>query len=332
MKFSIVITTCNRLSLLKRSLASALVQKDIHEVIVVDNGSTDGSEMFLQAISHKIIYWRNAENLGHAAAINIGVQLAGGDWIKPLDDDDYLAPNCIEMMQGAIKRYPRSAIGSCAAIQIDQNGRAIGRTSSGVSGDLVHVPQSDIHPRMLIDRLPFGTTSQVTFRRDAFLESGGWNEDLTVCDEIDSWIRIARLGDAFFLDSHHVYRTVWSGNSNRRSSIRERLTVNMTMKKKIYEAIDDRRRAELPGLETIRSYLTLHWFFVALKERQIASAFALAFPALLSPLAWKLFLEIRYYRSGRFLNPGSRESTGSLSATPPLIVEVQCRRQAARPW
>jgi glycosyltransferase involved in cell wall biosynthesis len=305
---------------LKRSLASALVQKETQEVIVVDNGSDDGSREFLRGLSDRIIYCRNPKNIGHSAAMNIGVQLATGDWIKPLDDDDYLAPNCIEAMKRAIDLYPRSAIGSCPAIQVDKHGRAIGRTRPLAVGNLVHVPRHEIHPRMLLDRLPFGTTSQVAFRRDAFLESGGWDEDLTVCDEIDSWIRIARFGDAFFLDSYQVYRSLWSGSSNRKSSIPERLTVNIAMKKKIYEAIDDRRRAELPSLEKILVYLTLHWLFVALKEGQIAAALFLAFPAILSPPAWKLFLEIAYYRSGRSCKNTESELTGSIGT---LVAEVR---------
>ena len=74
MQFSIVIPTYNRVGLLARTLESVWGQrfKD-YEVIVVDDGSSDGTQAYLQNIGNKVRYIRQA-NRGPGAARNIGIQ------------------------------------------------------------------------------------------------------------------------------------------------------------------------------------------------------------------------------------------------------------------
>jgi glycosyltransferase involved in cell wall biosynthesis len=331
MKFSIVITTYNRLSLLKRAIDSALAQTELCEVIVVDDGSSDGTDAYLQDLKGKVAFWRNSKNLGHSAAMNIGVKLAQGDWIKPLDDDDYLAPKCVETMMEAIQWHPQAVICSCQAVQVNIEGWEIYRTSQVGAGELFYISQADIHYGMLLEKVPFGTTSQVAFQKNAFLKSGGWDSSLDICDEIDSWIRIAQFGDAIFINSCLAYRTVWAGGDNQKSSLQKRLAINILMKEKIYALVDERHRAAIPSLEEIRNYLKLHWLLVALKQKQVSLAFSLAFPGILSPLAWKFLANAILFRTqGKFKksqvrqspqdlhNDNTRRDTRQLSARPEI--------------
>lgn len=123
MKFSVVITTYNRLELLQRAINSALQQTLECEVVVVDDYSIDGTQQFVETLcsqmynssDFRLVYHRNSKNLGHAATVNIGVEKSSGDWIKFLDDDDYLAPNCLEEMAKAITMTQDAAICSCVA-------------------------------------------------------------------------------------------------------------------------------------------------------------------------------------------------------------------------
>ncbi len=73
----------------------------------------------------------------------------------------------------------------------DTNEVEISCTRKTGPGTAFYILQEDIHYGMLLELVPFGTPIQVGFRRDAFLESGGWDTNLTSCDDIDSWIRIA---------------------------------------------------------------------------------------------------------------------------------------------
>jgi len=304
MRFSIVITTYNRLSLLKRAIASALGQTVPCEVVVVDNCSSDGTEEYVRSLGDQVVYHRNPGNLGHSGAVNAGVQVAQGDWIKPVDDDDYLAPNCIEAMTQAIALRPQAAICSCQAAQVDDQGTELSRTRKVGPGQAFYIPQEDVHYGMLLEQVPFGTPIQVAFRRDAFLESGGWDTSLTSCDDIDSWIRIAKYGDALFINECLTYRTVWPGGYDQKIALETRMNTNIVMKEKIHALVAEKYCSAIPAIQDIRNYLRLHWGLVALKQKKITNALQMMLPATTSPAAWKLLLGAR---KGHQPNPAIRK-------------------------
>lgn len=302
MKFSIVITTFNRWEMLKRSLLSSLQQTMPCEVIVVDDHSSDQTEEYLQELllgyGNLFIYHRQPQNLGHAAAVNQGVNLATGDWIKLVDDDDYLADNCIETLNKVISTYSpddknsKAVICSTQAIQVDENGQEISKTKTIGDTPVIYIDQADIHYGMLLELVPFGTPIQVAFSREAFLQTGGWNSQLdTNYDDIDSWIKIAQFGDAIFINQCLGYRTVWQGGLNQKFSIPDRLKVNREIKEKIYHLVNSKYHNQLPSLGNVYNYLHLHWSLVSLKQKKFSTALALIFPALFSLPAWRLLLD-----------------------------------------
>lgn len=300
MKFSIVITTHNRLTLLKRAIDSALAQTIPCEVIVVDDGSSDGTNMYVQGRQKellergdtRLIYHRNSTNLGHSGTVNQGVALATGDWVKLVDDDDYLAPNCIEEMVKAIAGRPDAVICSCRAIQVNENEKEISRSRHVGKGTLVYIPQAEIHYAMLLELLPFGTPVQVAFSRSAFLKSGGWDTRFdTNYDDIDSWIKIAQFGDAVLINKCLAYRTIWQGSFNSKFTFDKRLEINLIIKEKIYSCISQKYRHTLPELSEIKSSIKIHWVFAALKKREIVSAARIWLKTDLSIAAVRLFLQ-----------------------------------------
>jgi len=300
MKFSIVITTHNRLTLLRRAIDSALAQTMPCEVIVVDDGSSDGTDVYVQERQQalldkddtRLIYHRNSPKLGHSGAVNQGVALATGDWVKLVDDDDYLAPNCIEEMVKAIAGRPDAVICSCRAIQVNAKQKEIGRSRYVGKGTLVYIPQAEIHYAMLLELLPFGTPVQVAFSRQAFLKSGGWDTRFdTNYDDIDSWIKMAQFGDAVFINKCLAYRTVWQGSFHGKFTLDKRLEINLIIKERIYFQISDKYRHGLPKLSVINSSIRLHWGFVALKRREIMSAIRIFWGTDISLTALRLFIK-----------------------------------------
>lgn len=296
MPFSIVITTYNRLDLLKRAIDSALNQTLPCEVVVADNASTDGTEAYVQSLGKQLIYRRNPTNLNHAGAVNAGVAAASGDWIKFVDDDDYLDPHCIEQMTDAIARHPQSVICSCQAAQVDTQGKELSRTAPTGPGTVFYIPQAAIHYGMFLEMVPFGTPIQVAVRRDAFIQSGGWDISMTSCDDIDSWIRISEFGDALFINQCLAYRTVWPGGYDQKIDLRQRLETNFLIKTRISERVQPPYRSRLPKTQTIKQYLQLHWSLVALKQRQWIKALSLVWPAIGSLPAWQLLRQARRSR------------------------------------
>lgn len=113
MRISVIIPLYNRESLISTVLDSVLSQtalQHICEIIVVDDGSRDSSSLIVRDYisSHDTvpIVLISQTNQGVAAARNTGIQLARGDWIAFLDDDDIWLPNKIERQVEIISKHP----------------------------------------------------------------------------------------------------------------------------------------------------------------------------------------------------------------------------------
>lgn len=102
MRFSIIIPTYNRVALLQQTLASIPVEDDrVHEVIVIDDGSSDGTVEYLRTQRPKLRLICQ-ENSGPGAARNRGIEAATGDWIAFLDSDDIWLPWTLDHYENAI--------------------------------------------------------------------------------------------------------------------------------------------------------------------------------------------------------------------------------------
>ena len=108
MRFSVIMPVYNRESYLTRSIGSVLRQDYTDwELILVDDGSTDGSyETCLSYQSDdKRIRCIHQENSGAGAARNVGIYAARGDYLLFLDSDDWYEPNCLAEISRAIDAF-----------------------------------------------------------------------------------------------------------------------------------------------------------------------------------------------------------------------------------
>jgi rhamnopyranosyl-N-acetylglucosaminyl-diphospho-decaprenol beta-1,3/1,4-galactofuranosyltransferase len=100
MRIAAVIVTYNRLELLKRCVKAVLAQSRApDEVLVVNNGSTDGTQEWLAQESGLIVITQ--KNLGSAGGFHTGFKHAldrGHDWVWCMDDDGVAAPDCLEQL------------------------------------------------------------------------------------------------------------------------------------------------------------------------------------------------------------------------------------------
>lgn len=109
-RISVIITTYNRAHLVPLAIESVLVQTvPAHEIIVVDDGSTDNTGAVLAKYKDQISVLRQ-DNKGVSYARNIGVSAASGEWIAFLDDDDEYTPNRLERVSAIINRYPETPV------------------------------------------------------------------------------------------------------------------------------------------------------------------------------------------------------------------------------
>jgi glycosyltransferase involved in cell wall biosynthesis len=132
-KAGILISTYNRRKYLKRALESAINQtNDNLEIIVIDNGSTDGtSEHMATIVDSRVRYIVNDQDIGLLGSINKGVRLFSEEvnWCTVLPDDDLLDPNFIRSMADYLQDYPAIDIVDSHRTLIDSNGRRLTETT-----------------------------------------------------------------------------------------------------------------------------------------------------------------------------------------------------------
>ena len=187
---TVVIPTRNRWALLERSaLRAALGQEQIdHEVVVVDDASTDGTSERLEELQDgRIQVVRLDERQGVAAARNAGIAAARGEWVAFLDDDDLWSPLKLRMQLDAARRA-EAVFAYAGVVSVDDVGTARYAFS---------LPEPDGLLASLLSSsvLPAGC-SNVLARTQLVRDLGGFDVRLFQLADWDLWIRLAEAGPA----------------------------------------------------------------------------------------------------------------------------------------
>jgi GT2 family glycosyltransferase len=107
---SVVVVNWNGEGILDRCLQALKEQTfQDYEVILVDNASTDKSIASAEEFWPEILIIKLDRNLGFAEANNIGARRARGQWLALLNNDAFPAPDWLEQLVAAGRRYPESA-------------------------------------------------------------------------------------------------------------------------------------------------------------------------------------------------------------------------------
>ena len=120
--FSVVIPLFNKICYIESTISSVLSQSlRADELIVVDDGSTDGSADLVEGLfSNELILVRQV-NSGVSAARNTGMSLATNEFICLLDADDQWHPSYLQMMKNLILSFPKCVFYGCGFSFSDEN-------------------------------------------------------------------------------------------------------------------------------------------------------------------------------------------------------------------
>jgi glycosyltransferase involved in cell wall biosynthesis len=184
--FSVVIPTYNRLALLQRALKSVVQQTiDDYEIVVVDDGSTDGTVEMLQAqYGERVRVLVNKGPRGGSAARNVGIQEAAGSWIAFLDSDDWWEPSKLELFRDAMQRSPDVGLWYSASRAIDSRGVVRREFTIGFSGD------HTAHMRRLN---PINALPAVVVKTEHLRAIGGFDPTLPARQDMDLYLRLCPL-------------------------------------------------------------------------------------------------------------------------------------------
>ncbi len=195
---SVVIVNYNRASLLSAAIASALAQDLMPaEVIVVDNGSDDGSAaMVEQEFGDAVRLVRLDENLGFAGGNNAGVAVATGKWIALLNNDAVADRRWLSGMVRAAADDPGAGMVACRIVVENQrdllDNVGVGLYADGMSRGVSHFQRAAaVGPARVL--MPSGCAALVL--RSAFDEAGGFDEGFfCYSEDTDLFIRLRLLG------------------------------------------------------------------------------------------------------------------------------------------
>jgi len=134
--FSLIIPTYNRADFISVAVSSALNQTYSNfEVIVIDDGSTDNTEEVIAEFRHPKLFYYKKQNAERAAARNLGIAKAKGDYITFLDSDDFLLPHHFQTAFDFINANDEPPLFYQLNNFVDQNGKVLSQIGP-ISGSL----------------------------------------------------------------------------------------------------------------------------------------------------------------------------------------------------
>ena len=182
---TIVIPVYNYAEFVGQAIDSALDQTYPNiEILVIDDGSTDGTPHVLDAYADRIRVITQ-DNLGVSAARNTGLREASHELVGFLDADDILLPGMVTLLHGTLTLMgSEHALAAGGNSYIDASGRALQKHPQGC-GETTEITREHL---LLRNRF---APSTVLARRRALLEVGGFDEELPVAEDRDLWLRLS---------------------------------------------------------------------------------------------------------------------------------------------
>jgi glycosyltransferase involved in cell wall biosynthesis len=203
MKFSIIIPLYNKAPYVEKAIQSVLTQTyEEFELIVIDDGSNDGSLEKIQKFRSSKVQIISQENQGVSITRNNGVKLAKYDYIAFLDADDWWESTFLQEMKKVIEEYPNAGIYASSYYKI-KNGKRIpaniGVEDSFESGVINYF-------RVYSTTLWMPLTSiSVVIPKEVFVYENGFNSSLKLGEDFDLWIRIAQKYPVVFINKLLAY-------------------------------------------------------------------------------------------------------------------------------
>ncbi len=253
---SAILPVFNGRRFLRRTIESVLAQTlPPLELIVVDDGSTDGSLEELEQLTDVPIPIRvlRQANQGQSAARNLAARHAQGEYLAFLDQDDLWYPRHLELLVAPLAANAAAGWSYSDFDEMDLAGNLVTRSFLRAAG-LRH-PKQSIFECVSSDLMILPSAS--VLRRAAFEQAGGFDESLCGYEDDDLFVRFFRLGwEHLFVETPLVrFRIHSNGSSSSPTFIRSR----MRYAEKLETALpDDPRMMRYYGRDAIapRFFLT----------------------------------------------------------------------------
>lgn len=185
--------------MLSRTIESALAQSYAPtEIIVLDDGSTDDTPTIVKHYSTAVRYIRQ-DNCGVAVARTNACQLAAGEYIAFLDDDDLMTPDRLETLYSALTRYPEAVLAVGELATIDEDDTLIECPAARERQPVLETLYQDGFEAVMWPHVP--AAPHTTLFRRSHGEQIGWfdTQYQHASEDKDFFARLGRLGPIVFV-------------------------------------------------------------------------------------------------------------------------------------
>ena len=208
MRISVVIPSYNRGHTLEAALQSVVDQTScVDEIILIDDGSTDGSSAMVSRKFPAVKVIKQA-NLGVSAARNRGITRAEFEWIALLDSDDTWLPQKIEQVRKAQRQHPGYQLYHSDEIWVRQGVRVNPMNKHRKSGGWIFescLPRCAISP------------SASVINKTTLEALGMFDQSLPACEDYDLWLRLCHQFPVYYIDQALI--TKYGGHDDQLSQL-----------------------------------------------------------------------------------------------------------------
>lgn len=224
---SVIIHTFNNEKFIAETVESVLRQTyNDYEIIVVDDGSEDGTRDALLPYMQKIRY-HYKENGGIASAKNAGISLSNAEFIAFLDHDDLWVPDKLKIQMEHFNNNPQVGLVYAKYTSFKSDKELRTKPKKGYSGWIF---------KELLSK-SFIQTSTVIVKKECLNAVGPYDESFKLADEYDMFLRVAKRFQCGFVDKELTRYRVHDRNASRNDLLFDK--ENLRVFKKVYNGYTD---------------------------------------------------------------------------------------------
>jgi glycosyltransferase involved in cell wall biosynthesis len=234
-RISVVIPVYNGERFIKKAIESALLQPEVSEIVVVNDGSTDGTNVILEKLQEqnskiKIYHHKSKSNQGRSASRNLGIKNAAGKYIAFLDADDFYLSNRFASDKKIFQENNKvDGVYNAIGAHFYREATKAEKEQLELTTIRKKIDSEKLFEALLSIKHGYFHIDGLTVKKPVFKTIGYFSEDLKVAEDTEIFFRMALKCqlEAGIIDKPVAMRGVHENNVNNREDLYDIYRVKM---------------------------------------------------------------------------------------------------------